>query len=466
MNEPEFGNKVRHLLNQGAQLEPRAAERLRAARELALARRKAEPASRLAWAGGLVGRLGGLGGLSLRLVLPVALLGGRADHDLRLAAEPEGGRVRRHRQPAAGRRSADRRLPRQGLRRLAQETRRALSAGARCLAALCGALAIALASRALAAAPQNKNPSWSQLSPQQREILAPLAGEWDKLDPQRKKKWLGVAKRYPKMTPIGKKRVQTRMRKWAELTPAQREEARKKYQRIDKLPPAKREALRKRWKEYEVAPAAAARSERAGHPAAARRHDLRGHAAVRRGLRLDRAVPARRRRRLRASTAGGTSRCRLYLGAVFAGYFLWCWLRGGQTLAMKAWHIRLVAPGRASVPPGKALLRFVLAALLVPSGIGILWALFDPERQFLHDRLAGTRLRLGRTALIQRRSTHHIISTAARKNAALGTAAAATGGQFCSRPMCENRLLSMWKKVPSMMPEKTLTPTMPARAWM
>ncbi|MFZ1909026.1 MAG: RDD family protein [Burkholderiales bacterium] len=82
----------------------------------------------------------------------------------------------------------------------------------------------------------------------------------------------------------------------------------------------------------------------------------------------------------------------VYLGAVFAGYFLWCWLRGGQTLAMKAWHIRLVAPGRVRVPPGKALLRFVLAVLLVPSGIGILWALFDPERQFLHDRLAGTRL--------------------------------------------------------------------------
>jgi len=75
MNEPQFGNKVRHLLNQGTQLEPRVAERLRAARELALARRKAEPASGLAWAGGLVGRLGDLGGLSLRLVLPVALLG-------------------------------------------------------------------------------------------------------------------------------------------------------------------------------------------------------------------------------------------------------------------------------------------------------------------------------------------------------------------------------------------------------
>jgi hypothetical protein len=75
MNEPEFGNKIRHLLNQGAPLDARAAERLGAARELALARRKAEPATALAWAGGVLGRLGGLGGLSLRLLLPVALLG-------------------------------------------------------------------------------------------------------------------------------------------------------------------------------------------------------------------------------------------------------------------------------------------------------------------------------------------------------------------------------------------------------
>ena len=41
---------------------------------------------------------------------------------------------------------------------------------------------------------------------------------------------------------------------------------------------------------------------------------------------------------------------------VFAAYFLWCWLRGGQTLAMKAWRVRLV-----DVTPGKAILRFVLA---------------------------------------------------------------------------------------------------------
>ena len=75
----------------------------------------------------------------------------------------------------------------------------------------------------------------------------------------------------------------------------------------------------------------------------------------------------------------------LFVLVVFAAYFLWCWLRGGQTLAMKAWRVRLV-----DVTPRKALLRFLLALALFP--VSILWALFDRDRQFLHDRLAGTRL--------------------------------------------------------------------------
>jgi len=78
-----------------------------------------------------------------------------------------------------------------------------------------------------------------------------------------------------------------------------------------------------------------------------------------------------------------------FLLALLAAYFLWCWLRGGQTLAMKAWRIRLVG-----ATPARALLRFLYALLLVPTGISLLWAFFDRERQFLHDRLAGTRLEL------------------------------------------------------------------------
>ena len=81
-----------------------------------------------------------------------------------------------------------------------------------------------------------------------------------------------------------------------------------------------------------------------------------------------------------------------FLLAVFAAYFLWCWLRGGQTLAMKTWRIRVIAPGCERLPAKTALFRFLFALLFVPTLIGILWALFDRDRQFLHDRLAGSEL--------------------------------------------------------------------------
>ena len=79
------------------------------------------------------------------------------------------------------------------------------------------------------------------------------------------------------------------------------------------------------------------------------------------------------------------SELQAFIVVVLAAYFLWCWLRGGQTLAMRAWRIRLV-----EVTPAKAVLRFALALVLLP--LSILWALVDRDRQFLHDRLAGTRL--------------------------------------------------------------------------
>jgi hypothetical protein len=77
--EMQFGNRVRHILNQGLDLEPEIAERLAAARERALARQRPEPAPALAWADNVVGRVGGWGGLALRVLLPLAmLLGGAA----------------------------------------------------------------------------------------------------------------------------------------------------------------------------------------------------------------------------------------------------------------------------------------------------------------------------------------------------------------------------------------------------
>jgi uncharacterized RDD family membrane protein YckC len=80
------------------------------------------------------------------------------------------------------------------------------------------------------------------------------------------------------------------------------------------------------------------------------------------------------------------------LGVLFA-YFSAFWLRSGQTLAMKTWRIRLVDQAGCTLSFKQAVLRFFLALIgLLLGGIGFWWALFDRDRQFLHDRIVGTRL--------------------------------------------------------------------------
>lgn len=74
MNEMQFGNRVRQVLNQGLKVDAGVAQRLKAAREAALARQRPEPAPALAWAGGVLGRFDGWGDLALYVVLPLALL--------------------------------------------------------------------------------------------------------------------------------------------------------------------------------------------------------------------------------------------------------------------------------------------------------------------------------------------------------------------------------------------------------
>ncbi|MFP5466295.1 MAG: RDD family protein [Gammaproteobacteria bacterium] len=103
-----------------------------------------------------------------------------------------------------------------------------------------------------------------------------------------------------------------------------------------------------------------------------------------------------------------------FLFVVFGIYFVWFWAKG-QTLAMKTWHIRVVDRRGQSISQPRALLRYLLSWLwfLPPLAVGggfrlpgdeltvitigwvAVWALlarFHPQRQFLHDALAGTRL--------------------------------------------------------------------------
>jgi uncharacterized RDD family membrane protein YckC len=97
------------------------------------------------------------------------------------------------------------------------------------------------------------------------------------------------------------------------------------------------------------------------------------------------------------------------------GYFVWCWVRSGQTLALKTWGLRLIGPNAASPKPARAIARYVLAwhlwlpglafvalfqthagwdilALAAGFALGLLPALFDPQRRLLHDRWTATRI--------------------------------------------------------------------------
>jgi uncharacterized RDD family membrane protein YckC len=82
-----------------------------------------------------------------------------------------------------------------------------------------------------------------------------------------------------------------------------------------------------------------------------------------------------------------------HIFVVLGAYFIWYWHHGGQTLAMQTWKIRLTTPNGSQPTLWRVLLRYFLAwPSLIYLGAGVFWALFDRDRQFLHDRLAGTRL--------------------------------------------------------------------------
>ena len=82
-----------------------------------------------------------------------------------------------------------------------------------------------------------------------------------------------------------------------------------------------------------------------------------------------------------------------YLLFVAGIYFIWFWTHGGQTLAMQTWKMRVVTSSGQRLTTRQAITRYLLAVIGITFfGFGIMWALFDRDRQYLHDRLAGTRI--------------------------------------------------------------------------
>ncbi len=105
-----------------------------------------------------------------------------------------------------------------------------------------------------------------------------------------------------------------------------------------------------------------------------------------------------------------------FLFVILAIYFTWFWSRGGQTVAMKAWHLRLLTVQGRPLSQTRALARYVLSWLwFLPAlsavhaaGLNSTSAIFGamaagalayaalawlrPDRQFFHDVVCGTKL--------------------------------------------------------------------------
>jgi uncharacterized RDD family membrane protein YckC len=98
---------------------------------------------------------------------------------------------------------------------------------------------------------------------------------------------------------------------------------------------------------------------------------------------------------------------------VVSAYFLASWLRGGQTLGMRPWRIRVTDAGGGRITPPRAIVRLLVAAapmllLGLAPWVGprsaawavlaawVVWfgvAAFDPRKRAVHDLAAGTELR-------------------------------------------------------------------------
>jgi len=76
-----------------------------------------------------------------------------------------------------------------------------------------------------------------------------------------------------------------------------------------------------------------------------------------------------------------------WVGLWIAGFFLWFWRRGGQTLGMRAWRLRIYSTVEEPMTWPRLFIRLIASL----GGLGTLLVLFDfKNKQSLQDRLAKT----------------------------------------------------------------------------
>jgi uncharacterized RDD family membrane protein YckC len=76
-----------------------------------------------------------------------------------------------------------------------------------------------------------------------------------------------------------------------------------------------------------------------------------------------------------------------------SGFYFWFWRRGGQTLGMISWRIKVVSLDGSALSLTQCLVRYCAAwPAFFLGGLGYLWHYLDPNRDALHDKLSGTKV--------------------------------------------------------------------------
>ena len=82
-----------------------------------------------------------------------------------------------------------------------------------------------------------------------------------------------------------------------------------------------------------------------------------------------------------------------YLLSIWFFYLIWCWHKGGMTVGMRAWRVRIEDENGNRPGWGQCTIRFLTSLLsAAAAGIGFAWALVDSQNRTWHDILSSTRL--------------------------------------------------------------------------
>ena len=76
----------------------------------------------------------------------------------------------------------------------------------------------------------------------------------------------------------------------------------------------------------------------------------------------------------------------IYLFACVQYYYVWCWVKGGQTVGMKAWKLQLYKANGDLLSWREAYIRSFLSF----GGLANLWSLVDSEKRGWHDLIYNT----------------------------------------------------------------------------